>query len=125
METIIKLGVVAVLFALVFYSIGILTEQRNKVINKTVLIFLSLGLFFDIAATGSMIIGSSNSMFTFHGVIGYAGLIAMTIETILAYRFNSKNGAETKVGHALHQYSRYAYDLWVIVFITGSMLAMK
>ena len=125
MDTIIKIGVIAVLFALLFYSIGIFTEQRKKVINKTVLIFLSLGLFFDIAATGSMIMGSNNSMFTFHGVIGYAGLIAMTIETILAYRFNSKYGAEVKVGKALHHYSLYAYILWVIVFITGSMLAIK
>jgi len=125
METIIKIGVVAVLFALTFYSIGIFTEQRKKLINKIVLIFLSLGLFFDIAATSCMIVGSNNSMFTFHGIIGYAGLIAMTIETILAYRFYFKNGPSIKVGHALHQYSRFAYILWVIVFITGSMLAMK
>jgi len=123
MKTIILIGTIVVIFALIFYSIGIITEQRKKLINKTVLTFLSLGLLFDISATCCMIIGSTNSPFTFHGAIGYTGLLAMIIETVLAFRFNKANGAKAEVSKPLHLYSRFAYILWVVVFITGSMLA--
>ena len=122
MNTILMIGTSVVILALAFYSIGIITEQIKKVINKKVLIFLTLGLVFDITATACMVIGSSNSPFTFHGFIGYTGLLAMIVETILAYRFNSKNGSETKVTKGLHLYSRFAYILWVVVFITGGLL---
>ena len=122
MNTILIIGTSVVILALAFYSIGIITEQVKKVINKKVLIFLTLGLIFDITATACMIIGSSNSPFTFHGFIGYTGLLAMIVETILAYRFNSKNGSEFKVTKGLHLYSRFAYILWVVVFITGGLL---
>ena len=122
MNTIIIVGVVIVILALLFYSLGIFTEQRQKRISKRVLIFLSLGLLFDISATACMIIGSTNSAFTFHGLIGYSGLLAMSIETGLAFRFYSKYGEKKEVGKRLHWYSRISYLLWVIVFITGSLL---
>ena len=115
-------GSIVVTLALIFYSIGIITEQRKKVINKKVLLFLTLGLISDITATVCMIIGSSSSGFTFHGLIGYTGLLAMIIETSLTFRFNAKNGSETKVNKGLHLYSRFAYVFWIAVFITGSLL---
>jgi uncharacterized repeat protein (TIGR03987 family) len=122
MKTILMIGVIIVILALIFYSLGIFTEQRHKRIDKRVLSFLSLGLIFDISATACMIIGSTNSPFTFHGFIGYTGLLAMSIETFLAYQFYTKHGPNAKVSSALHWYSRLSYLLWVIVFITGSLL---
>lgn len=124
MKPILMIGSVIVTLALIFYLIGILSEQRIKRINKKVLIFLTLGLTFDITATTCMIIGSSNSPFTFHGFIGYTGLLAMIIETILAYRFNIKNGSTTEVSRGLHLYSRFALILWVLVYVTGSLLVV-
>jgi uncharacterized repeat protein (TIGR03987 family) len=124
MKPILMIGSTVVTLALLFYSIGIITEQRKKVISKKVLLFLTLGLISDITATACMIIGSSNSPFTFHGFIGYAALLAMIIETTLAYRFNSTNGASTQVTKGLHLYSRFAYVLWVAVYITGSLLVV-
>jgi len=122
MNHILLTGVVVVILALLFYSIGVFTEQRSKLIGKKVLTFLSLGLLFDITATCCMIIGSSNSAFTFHGFIGYAALLAMSIETILAYRHYIQNGIKKQISNGLHLYTRYAYILWVVVFITGSLL---
>lgn len=124
MKPILMIGSTVVTLALLFYSIGIITEQRKKVINKKVLLFLTLGLIADITATACMIIGSSNSPFTFHGFIGYTALLAMIIETTLAYRFSSANGATTQVTKGLHLYSRFAYVLWVAVYITGSLLVV-
>lgn len=122
MKTILLVGSIVVTLALISYSIGIISEQRNRRITKFVLTFLSLGLFLDITATVCMIIGSSNSPFTFHGFIGYTGLLAMIIENIVAYRFYNKNGKDTEVTKGVHLYSLFAYLLWVGVYITGSLL---
>lgn len=122
MKPILMIGSTVVTLALIMYSIGIITEQRKKRINKFVLSFLTIGLIFDITATICMIIGSSNSPFTFHGFIGYAGLLAMIIENILAYRFYFANGGMVPVSKNVHLYSRFAYVLWVAVYITGSLL---
>jgi len=116
------IGSTLVTLALISYSIGIITEQRKKLITQKVLIFLPLGLVLDITATICMIIGSTNSPFTFHGFIGYTGLLAMIIETILAYRFFFNQGSKVTVAKELHLYSRFAYLLWVAVYITGSLL---
>lgn len=117
-------GSVIVTLALIFYSIGVITERKQKAINKPVLLFLSLGLLFDITATSFMIIGSTNSPFTFHGFIGYTGLLAMIIETSLAFRFNLKNGSTQTVSKGLHAYTLFAYILWVAVYVTGSLLVI-
>lgn len=122
MKLILLIGSIVVTLALISYSVGIITEQRKKRINKFVLTFLLLGLILDITATTCMIIGSSNSPFTFHGFIGYTGLLAMIIENILAFRFYSKNGKNTEVTKGIHLYSLFAYLLWVGVYITGSLL---
>jgi len=122
MNTILAIGAGIVIFALIFYTIGIYTEQRNQIITKKVLVFLSLGLLFDVTATACMLVGSSNSPFTFHGFIGYAALLAMSIETILAFQFYNKYGANISVSKNLHLYSRFAYILWILVFITGSLM---
>jgi uncharacterized repeat protein (TIGR03987 family) len=122
MKPILLIGSVVVTLALIAYSIGILTEQRKKRITKFVLAFLTIGLVLDITATICMIIGSSNSPFTFHGFIGYTGLLAMIIENSIAYRFYFAKGASVNVSKGVHLYSRFAYLLWVAVYITGSLL---
>jgi uncharacterized repeat protein (TIGR03987 family) len=122
MKPIIMIGSTLVTLALISYSIGIISEQRTKCITRKVLTFLTLGLLLDITATICMIIGSTNSPFTFHGFIGYTGLLAMIIENSLAYRFYFKQGSEVNVTKGLHLYSRFAYLLWVAVYITGSLL---
>ena len=74
MKPILIAGSIIVSLALISYSIGVFKERKTKSITKTILAFLSIGLFFDVTATCCMIIGSSNSPFTFHGFIGYTGL---------------------------------------------------
>jgi len=122
MNTTLILGTRIVVLALVFYSIGIITEQRKRHITNLVLIALTIGIILDITATAFMIIGSPNSPFTFHGFLGYSALLAMLIDTILVWRFRIKEGNHAVVAKPLHFYSRYAYSWWVIAFVSGSLL---
>lgn len=124
MNELIKIGTQLVVLALVFYSIGIITEQRKRRVNNTVLTFISLGIIFDIVATAFMIVGSKNGPITLHGFIGYSALLGMSIDCIRFWKFRSKMGKNAEVNESLHLYSRYAYIWWVVAFITGGMLAM-
>jgi len=115
-------GTSIVFLALLFYSVGILTEQKHKRVLPRVLTFLTLGIIFDIIATAFMIAGSSKGLLTFHGILGYSALLAMLIDNILIWRLRFKNGIGVVVSYAVHTYSRYAYFWWVIAFITGGLL---
>ncbi len=116
------IGTRLVVFALLFYSIGIFTEQKKKHVTNIVLIFITLGIITDITATVFMIIGSDNSAFTLHGLLGYSSLLAMLIDAILLWRHRLSEGAEAEVPNGLHKYSRYAYTWWLLAFITGALL---
>ena len=115
------IGSFVVIIALVLYSIGFAKEQRKKLVTSRVLLFYTLGVLFDISATTLMILGSSKG-FTLHGFIGYSSLLGMSIDTILLWKYNRKNGAEAKVSKSLNIFSRVAYIWWVIAFITGGLL---
>jgi hypothetical protein len=117
-------GAGIVIFALLSYSLSIITEQRKKLVTPFVLRFLTIGIFLDITATTFMIIGSSNSAFTLHGILGYSSLAGMLIDTILIWRFHLNSNTGTIVPKGLHLYSRFAYAWWVIAFITGLMLVV-
>jgi hypothetical protein len=124
MNKLVMIGSSIVIFALVFYSIGILTEQKCKKAIPRVLIFLTLGIIADIIATGFMIAGSSKGLFTLHGIIGYSALLGMLIDNILIWRLRLKTGIGATVPDAIHLYSRFAYIWWVLAFITGGLLVM-
>jgi len=122
MKTILIFGTAIVNLALIFYSIGIITEQVKHTISKRVLMFVSIGLIFDISATILMIIGSENSAFTAHGLLGYSSLTGMLIDAILLWRLRLKNGLGVKVPTGLHWYTRIAYAWWLAAYITGALI---
>jgi hypothetical membrane protein len=122
MNILLRVGTSVVMIALLFYSIGIFTEQKYKKVIPRVLIFLTLGITADIIATAFMIAGSSKGFLTLHGVIGYSSLLGMLIENVLIWRIRLVRGIGVEVPESIHRYSRYAYYWWVIAFITGGLL---
>jgi len=122
MKPILIAGSIIVTFALLSYTIGILTEQRKRVVSNIVLGFLTAGVILDITATTCMIIGSESSPFTLHGILGYSSLTAMLVDCILIWRFRLKKGMTATVSSGLHIYSRSAYIWWVLAYITGAVL---
>ncbi len=124
MNALLSIGTKIVVLALVLYSVAIITEQRKKYINNTVLLFITIGIITDITATTFMILGSGNTPFTPHGFLGYSSLLAMIIDAILLWRYRLRHGPEEKVTHGLHLYSRFAYSWWVLAFITGGILVL-
>ena len=124
MNKLLMVGTTVVFFALLFYTIGIFTEQKHKKVLPRVLLFLTLGIIADIIATGFMIAGSSKGFFTLHGIIGYSSLLGMLIDNVLIWRLKIRLGMNTEVPDGIHIYSRYAWIWWVIAFITGGLLVL-
>jgi hypothetical protein len=118
------IGAGIVIFALLSYSISILTEQRTRQVTPFVLRFLTIGIILDVTATVFMIIGSTNSAFSLHGILGYSSLAGMLADTILIWRFYLASKPDATVPKGLHLYSRFAYGWWVVAFITGLMLVV-
>lgn len=124
MKTILIFGTIIVNLALISYSIAIINEQRKKIINPLILLFLTIGVILDISATCCMIIGSSRPWYSLHGLLGYSSLALMLIDTILVWKFKLNNGYMVNVPNVLHLYSRIAYIWWVIAYITGALMVM-
>ncbi len=122
MNPLLRLGTTIVIFALISYSIAIITEQRKKILRRRILVFLTLGVALDITATILMILGSAKGGFTLHGIIGYSSLLGMFIDAVIIWQLKIKKGAYCPVPDNIHIYSRYAYIWWIIAFITGGLL---
>lgn len=122
MNIYLQIGTTVVMFALISYSIGIITEQRIRRISKRVITFITLGVLLDIIATAFMIYGSDKGGFTLHGFIGYSSLMGMLVDASFMWVHLAKVGIDKEVPKVLHLYSRYAYIWWVLAFITGGLL---
>ena len=122
-NTMLFFAVIIVTFAMLFYSIAVIAEQRTSVVSRVILLFLTAGVFCDVTATILMIIGSRKIPLTVHGFIGYSALIVMLVDAILMWRLWLKR-SETDVGSSLNVYTRLAYSWWVIAYIAGAIIAM-
>jgi hypothetical protein len=115
-------GIVIVNLALIAYSVAVILEQKTKLSGNSVLTFLSLGVLFDITATVFMIMGSTHTALSSHGIFGYSALLAMFIDCILLWKHRLSNGQNIKVSKSLHLYSRFAYIWWLLAYFTGIII---
>lgn len=122
MKPILIAGTTIVNLALIAYSIGVFKQRKAKMLNKSVLTFLSLGVIFDITATICMVIGSSKGGLSFHGFIGYSSLLGMLIDIYFSYRKVAKNGIGVELSQKFNQNTTVAYLYWVAAYITGALI---
>lgn len=124
MAEITKVGIFFVHFALIFYTLFIIYEGKDKRVTTRVILFITFAVMFDITATACMMIGTTRTYFTFHGILGYIGLLLMIIDFILLLKFRIKYGSETAITKTLNKYSKIAYYWWLVAFITGVIVSI-
>ncbi len=117
-------GIVFVHIALILYTLFIIFENRKRKTTKSVLVFLTLAVTFDIIATTCMMIGTTRTYFTIHGIMGYLGLLLMVTDAVLLWKFKLKYGVDNLISKSLNSFSRIAYVWWVIAFITGVFVSI-
>lgn len=109
MNSTVAIGVVLVQIALLLYTIFFINIRKRKILNNKILLFLSFGVCFDVIATVFMIIGSSNSPFSLHGLLGYSSLSAMLIDAIILWRLRLQNGINSNISPSISKYTLIAY----------------
>lgn len=124
MQTVTIVGIFFVHIALILYTLFIINENKQKKATKSVLNYITLAVIFDIAATTCMMIGTTRTYFTFHGILGYVGLLLMVTDAFLLWKFRLKNGAEILISKSLNSFSRIAYIWWLVAFITGVLVSI-
>ena len=124
MAEITKVGIFFVHFALIFYTLFIIYEGKDRRVTTRVILFITFAVLFDITATACMMIGTTRTYFTFHGILGYIGLLLMIIDFILLLKFRTKYGSETAITETLNKYSKIAYYWWLVAFITGVIVSI-
>jgi EamA domain-containing membrane protein RarD len=117
-------GIIFVHIALILYTLFIIFENRKRKTTKSVLVFLTLAVTFDIIATTCMMIGTTRTYFTIHGIMGYLGLLLMVTDAVLLWKFKLKHGVDNLISKSLNSFSRIAYIWWVIAFITGVFVSI-
>ena len=117
-------GIIFVHIALILYTLFIIFESRKHKTTKSVLVLITLAVIFDIIATACMMIGTTRTYFTFHGIMGYAGLLLMLVEASLLWKYKLRYGIENLISKSLNIFSKIAYIWWLIAYFTGVMVSI-
>jgi hypothetical protein len=122
MKPVLIAGTVIVNLALISYTLFIRSERKTKKCGNRVLAFLTAGVVLDATATVCMILGSTSSPFTLHGILGYTALGGMLADTAILWRNRINTGADSDLPSRAHIYSLIAYCWWIAAYITGILL---
>ena len=117
-------GIISVHIALILYTLFFIFENKKQKTTKAVLVFITLAVIFDVIATICMMIGTTRTYFTFHGIIGYIGLLLMVTDAVFLWRYKLKHGSEILISKSLNMFSKIAYIWWIIAFITGVLVSI-
>ena len=117
-------GIIFVHIALILYTLFIIFESRKHKTTKLVLVLISLAVMFDVIATACMMIGTTRTYFTFHGIMGYIGLLLMLVDAILLWKYKLRYGIENLISKSLNSFTKVAYSWWIIAYITGVLVSI-
>jgi hypothetical protein len=116
-------GVLAVIVAMVLYSIGVWGAFRSKRFSQRNVMFILVGVVFDVIATGGMFVAAGNRfqfdttfniIHTSIALLGFFGMLAVGLVGVWA--------VQTKKDALLATLSRWAlapWALWAVSFVLG------
>lgn len=120
-------AIITITSALVFYTIGVLSEHRSKKLKKIHLIFFWLGLCMD--TTGTILMGriAEQSIFSgnlsLHGITGALAIILMIVHAIWATIVLMKNNEDSAKN--FHRLSIAVWAIWLVPYILGMVIGMR
>lgn len=122
MPVYIMVGLVALLVALVSYSIACWGAFRSKTLTSRHVTFLWVGLVFDILATAMMAIAAGGLDLSpladlLHTIIALGALLGMLVVAVLGMRALSSPHAGSRA--SLARWLLVPWSIWVLVFVWG------
>ncbi|MCK8061197.1 MULTISPECIES: HsmA family protein [unclassified Fusibacter] len=121
-------AIITISLALVFYTIGVWSEHKEKKLTLKHLIFFILGLIFDTTGTTIMssIAGNSDAVHTglnWHAITGGFAIGLMAFHAIWAIIVLVKKNDKAQIN--FHKFSLVVWLLWLIPYVSGAIIAMK
>ena len=125
MSPLLMKAVVAITLALIFYTIGVWSERREKLLKPWHLVFFWLGLVMDVIGTRIMSLLSDqnqNPVMTLHGITGLIAIILMMLHAVWATVFIVRKSEQAR--HTFHRFSIIVWSIWLVPFILGMFMGM-
>ncbi len=119
-------AVIAITLALVFYTIGVWSEHKAKVLRPAHLVFFWLGLCMDTAGTWMMsrlADGVSGGLSGAHGITGMIAIVLMMIHAVWATAVLVRK--DEKAMHTFHRFSIIVWFIWLVPFVLGMIMGMR
>lgn len=131
METKLIFAIISITAALVFYTLGVFSERREKLLRGWHVIVFWIGLACDI--TGTTIMSSlakdenyaakSSTAQTLHGITGVLAILLMLFHAVWAAWVLYRNEEEKKKN--FHRFSIFVWIIWLIPYLIGMFMGMR
>ena len=123
-------AITAITLALVFYTIGVFSERKAKVLKKNHVIIFYLGLICDTTGTFLMsqiaksgVSGISETSAMIHGITGTIAILLMLFHAVWATWVLYKNDKEKQ--RVFHKFSIFVWCIWLIPYVIGAIIGMS
>ena len=118
-------AVISITLALVFYTIGVWSERRAKLLKSWHLAFFWMGLVMDVTGTKmmSLINDQTQNAMSLHGITGLIAIILMMFHAIWATVVIVRNSERAL--STFHRFSVIVWIIWLIPYIIGMFMGMS
>jgi len=116
------IAIVAIVSALIFYTIGVWSEKFAGRLKPWHLIFFFLGLICDTTGTTMMGVIAGHMDFDLHGITGALAIVLMLAHAIWAVVVLLMK--REKVLQSFHKFSVAVWAIWLVPFLSGMIGAM-
>lgn len=122
MKYLLLLAIVAIVSALIFYTIGVWSERFSERLKPWHMIFFWTGFLFDTIGTTSMSLFAGHFEFNLHGITGLLAIALMFCHAIWAtvvLIMKQENALRN-----FHKFSLFVWLVWLVPFFTGMIGTM-
>ncbi|PPL16943.1 MULTISPECIES: HsmA family protein [Microterricola] len=121
-------AIVLITAALVFYTIGVWAEHRQRVLKPWHAVFFGIGLFFDASGTfamsrladsGTSATGLAGGLNTVMIVTGAIAIALMAIHLVWAIIVLARNRESERT--QFHKFSLIVWAIWLIPYFAGAI----
>jgi uncharacterized repeat protein (TIGR03987 family) len=123
MPPLLPYAIVAMVLALVLYSVGVWGEKIVGRLMIWQLYFFWSGFVFDATGTILMTKIANSPTFSAHGLTGFIALLLMA--THASWATLALMLKKERVIQEFHRFSLMVWFLWLIPFTSGALLAMR
>jgi uncharacterized repeat protein (TIGR03987 family) len=117
-------AVVFINLALLFYTIGVWGEKKQRKLKRWHLYVFWAGLIFDTLGTTFMsLIANDVISFNLHSLTGLFAILLMLFHVIWASYVLIRNNEQMKVN--FHKFSLLVWMIWLIPFFSGAFFGMS